>query len=420
MHTQQRLQAFMQPQHIQMKDYTYDLPESKIAKYPLAERDSSKLLVYRDGGIVDDLYSNLHKHLPENALLIFNNTKVIQARLIFTTSTGAKIELFCLEPAEEHAELSTAMAQKGSVKWRCLVGRLVKWNEPSISLQTKDFTLHAEIAERQGNTFIIQFNWEPSNIAFASILEQFGEMPIPPYLKRKEETIDETRYQTVYAEQKGSVAAPTAGLHFTPHIFAHLKSIHTQIEYLTLHVGAGTFKPVSSETIEGHEMHAEWIEVNIALIEKIMAQISNNTDNNPVVAVGTTSLRTIETLYWMGVKANMNINISLNEILITQWDAYNLPQHVHAIEALQSLLNWLQNNQITKLICKTQILIVPSYTLRIVNALITNFHQPSSTLLLLIAAVIGDDWKKVYAYALDHDYRFLSYGDGSLLFGRNP
>lgn len=408
----------MQPQQFQMKDYTYDLPESKIAKYPLAERDSSKLLVYRNGEIVDDTYKHLYRHLPENALLIFNNTKVIQARLIFTTSKGAKIEIFCLEPAEENAELTSAMAKKGSVKWKCLVGRLVKWTDKTISLQTKDFTLQAEIAERQGNTFIIQFNWKPVDITFAQILEQFGEMPIPPYLKRKEETIDETRYQTIYAAEKGSVAAPTAGLHFTPQVFEQIKSVNANIAYLTLHVGAGTFKPVNSKTIEGHEMHAEWIEVEATMIEKIIQQISNKPKSNSVIAVGTTSLRTIETLYWMGVKAHTNASVSLNDISIAQWDAYSLSQNISAQIALNALLLWLENNQINKLICKTQILIIPSYKLRIANALITNFHQPNSTLLLLVAAVVGDDWKKIYQHALNNDFRFLSYGDGSLLFSK--
>jgi len=408
----------MKPQQFKMKDFIYDLPESKIAKYPLADRDSSKLLVYQDGKITDDSYRNLDKFLPLNSLIIFNNTKVIQARLIFTTSTGAKVEIFCLEPSEANAEISTAMVKTGSVMWKCMVGRLVKWTDKTLSLQTTSFTLHATIAERQGNTFVIKFDWQPADITFANILEQFGAIPIPPYLKRQQEVIDTTRYQTVYAEQKGSVAAPTAGLHFTPHVFEQLKLINTQIEYLTLHIGAGTFKPVSSQTIEGHEMHAEWIEVEITTIEKICQQVSKKSKDNSVIAVGTTSLRTIETLYWMGVKAHANSNITIHEIAIKQWDAYELQQNLSAFESLTSLLLWLNKNKINKLICKTQILIVPSYKLRIADALITNFHQPSSTLLLLIAAIVGDDWKTIYQYALNKDFRFLSYGDGSLLFNK--
>lgn len=401
--------------HVNMKDFTYDLPESKIAQYPLQERDASKLLVYRNGEILDETYRNLYQYIPENSLLIFNNSKVIPARLIFTTSTGAKIEIFCLEPANENSEIASAMQQQGTVLWKCLVGRLAKWKEPVISLQTDNFTLFATLVEKTNNGFIIKFNWQPETLSFAGILEQFGAMPIPNYLKRKDEIIDTTRYQTVYAEQKGSVAAPTAGLHFTEHVFLQLKSKNIQTEYITLHVGAGTFKPVKGETIEDHEMHAEWIEVECVLIEKIIQQISKPT-NNSVIAVGTTSLRTLESLYWMGVKALANPKISVDEIPIKQWEVYVLPQDIEVVAALKALLQWLQKNNTDKIICKTQILIVDSYKLKMVNALITNFHQPASTLLLLIAAVVGNKWQDIYRYALENDYRFLSYGDGSLLF----
>ena len=405
----------MRPPHVDMKDFTYDLPESKIAQYPLQERDASKLLVYRNGEITDETYRNLYQYIPEQSLLIFNNSKVIPARLIFTTSSGAKVEIFCLEPANDNSEIANAMMQQGSVLYKCLVGRLAKWKETTISLQTDNFTLFATLVEKTNNGFIIKFNWQPENLSFAGILEQFGAMPIPNYLKRKDEIIDTTRYQTVYAEQKGSVAAPTAGLHFTEQVFAQLKSKNIQTEYITLHVGAGTFKPVKGETIEDHEMHAEWIEVDKVLIEKIIYQISKPTNNN-VIAVGTTSLRTIESLYWMGVKALFNPNISIDEIPIKQWEVYALPQEVDAIAGLNALLQWLQQNNTNKIICKTQILIVDSYKLKIISALITNFHQPASTLLLLIAAVVGNKWQDIYRYALENDYRFLSYGDGSLLF----
>lgn len=401
--------------HVNMKDFTYDLPETKIAQYPLEERDASKLLVYRNGEITDDNYQNLYQYIPEQSLLIFNNSKVIPARLIFTTSTGAHVEIFCLEPASDSTEIASAMQQKGTVLWKCLVGRMSKWKEPTISLQTDNFNLFASVVEKTNNGFIIQFNWQPETLSFAGILEQFGAMPIPNYLKRKDEIIDSTRYQTVYAEQKGSVAAPTAGLHFTEHVFTQLKSRETQIEYITLHVGAGTFKPVKGETIEDHEMHAEWIEVVTVLINKIIQQITKPS-NNTVIAVGTTSLRTIESLYWMGVKALANPNISIEEIPIKQWEVYALPQDIDAVVALQTLLQWLQKNNQDKIICKTQILILDSYQLKIVSALITNFHQPASTLLLLIAAVVGQEWKNIYRHAMEHNYRFLSYGDGSLLF----
>jgi len=401
--------------HVNMKDFTYDLPESKIAQYPLQERDASKLLVYRNGEITDETYRNLYQYIPEQSLLIFNNSKVIPARLIFTTSSGAKVEIFCLEPANDNSEIANAMMQQGSVLYKCLVGRLAKWKETTISLQTDNFTLFATLVEKTNNGFIIKFNWQPENLSFAGILEQFGAMPIPNYLKRKDEIIDTTRYQTVYAEQKGSVAAPTAGLHFTEQVFAQLKSKNIQTEYITLHVGAGTFKPVKGETIEDHEMHAEWIEVDKVLIEKIIQQIAKPT-NNTVIAVGTTSLRTIESLYWMGVKALAHPNISIDEIPIKQWEVYALPQDVDAIAGLNALLQWLQQNNTNKIICKTQILIVDSYKLKIISALITNFHQPASTLLLLIAAVVGKEWHNIYRHALNNNYRFLSYGDGSLLF----
>jgi S-adenosylmethionine:tRNA ribosyltransferase-isomerase len=264
--------------------------------------------------------------------------------------------------------------------------------------------------------FTIKFSWQPNSFSFAEILEQFGEMPIPPYLKRESEEIDVSRYQTVYATQQGSVAAPTAGLHFTKQIFEKLKSKNAIVDYVTLHVGAGTFIPVKSETLEGHDVHSEWIEVEKKTILKLLEQISEKQTNKNVVAIGTTSLRTIESLYWMGVKANQNLSASIDELEVKQWDAYELQQSLTASDSLNSLLTWLKRNKIEKLICKTQLLILPSYKLRIANALITNFHQPNSTLLLLVAALVGDDWKIIYNYALENDFRFLSYGDGSLLF----
>lgn len=400
----------------QIKNYDYDLSNDRIAKYPLEERDLSKLLVYRNGNIQTDTYRNIDQYLPENSLLVFNNTKVIQARLIFRNSKGSRIEIFCLEPSEGNSEPSSAMLREKSVRWECLIGRLDKWKEKVLCIKNKNFALNAEIINRNGNEFTIEFSWDPADFSFAEILEQVGDIPIPPYLKRESEPIDQKRYQTVYAKQQGSVAAPTAGLHFTELIFEKLKAKNVLTDYLTLHVGAGTFKPVKSDTIEWHNMHSEWIEVGRESIEKLAHKILKKHKSDTVVAVGTTSLRTLETLYWMGVKAHDKPDSTIMELEVKQWDAYELPQNLKASDSLISLLDWMSTNQVEKLICKTQILIVPSYQLRIANALITNFHQPCSTLLLLIAAVVGEDWKMIYNYALENDYKFLSYGDGSLLF----
>ncbi len=405
-------------QEIQIKDYTYDLPEHKIAKYPLQERDLSKLLVYRDGLIEEDVYRNFDVFIPEKSFLIFNNTKVIQARLNFNNLNGARIEIFCLEPGSLNPEYTSAMNKKGSVEWKCFVGRLVKWKEKIVSKETQDFKLNAEIVGESAGTFTIRFSWHPDHYTFAEVLEQLGEMPIPPYLKRASEQIDRSRYQTVYASQDGSVAAPTAGLHFTEEIFEKFKSRLTKTDFVTLHVGAGTFKPVKTDTIADHEMHYEWIGVERSLIEKLLTIASETESAEAVIAVGTTSLRTIETLYWMGVKASLNINSELIDLEVSQWDAYELPQNIELVDSLNALLSWLSKNNVKHLFCRTQILIAPPYRLKIAKALITNFHQPNSTLLLLVAAVVGSDWKKIYDYALDHDFRFLSYGDGSLLFSQ--
>ena len=403
-------------QEVQIKDFTYDLPNDRIAKYPLASRDLSKLLVYQNGNITEDIYKNLDQHISENALFVFNNSKVIQARLHFKNANGGNIEIFCLEPSGEDAEPSSAMIKKQSVAWECLIGRLDRWKEDQICIKTNDCMLQAEIVKRNGNLFTVKFSWQPEDLCFAEVLEKVGNIPIPPYLKRDSEAIDKSRYQTVYATQEGSVAAPTAGLHFTNDIFEKLDSKKALIDYVTLHVSAGTFKPVKSETLEGHDMHAEWIEVSKDSIQKLIHQLSDNHSKKNIIAVGTTSMRTIESLYWMGVKAHQNMEVTIQDLEVKQWDAYELNQELSALDALNSLLVWLHKNNIEKIICKTQLLIVPTYKLRIIQALITNFHQPSSTLLLLVAAVVGDDWKTIYDYALAHDFRFLSYGDGSLLF----
>lgn len=401
----------MHPKHLHIKDFTYPLPDDRIAQYPLAERDLSKLLIYRNCQITEDTYNHIASHLPEQTLLVFNNTRVIQARLLFKNATGATIEVFCLQPAEEKTEMATAMSQTKSVRWHCLVGRASKWKEKILEQRTEGFLLTAEIIDRTDDAFVIEFTWQPEHLTFAEILDKAGQLPIPPYLKRQTEQVDLDRYQTIYAANKGSVAAPTAGLHFTPSIIESLKEKNIATDQVTLHVGAGTFKPVKSETMQNHTMHAEVIEVGIGSLRNLLKWQPNN-----IIAVGTTSLRTIESLYWMGVKAKQNPDASINDLEIQQWDAYDLPQDVPQQLALESLLAWMQANGMQKLICKTQIIIAPPYKLKVAKALITNFHQPNSTLLLLVAAVTGNNWRTIYDYALRHNFRFLSYGDGSLLY----
>ncbi|TKK65251.1 S-adenosylmethionine:tRNA ribosyltransferase-isomerase [Ilyomonas limi] len=403
----------MLPQEILIKEYTYHLPEERIAIHPLPERDRSKLLVYKSGKIDEHTYAQLADCLPADSLLVFNNTKVMAVRLHFTKHTGSTIELFCLEPADDYPDITTAMLQKGKVLWKCLVGGAKKWKEERLSCSKENMILTAKKVKQEKDYFIIEFEWNDTTLSFADVLQLLGTIPLPPYLNRVAEQEDEERYQTIYAKYNGSVAAPTAGLHFTENLFEKLQARGIQKDFVTLHVGAGTFKPVKTESIAEHDMHAEFIEVSTAFIEHLIQYLPKT-----IVAVGTTSLRTIESLYWMGVKVIGNENILAENISVMQWEAYHLPQDITPADALQSLLNWMKKMQIEKLITKTKILIAPGYQLRIAKALITNFHQPQSTLLLLIAAIVGDDWKRIYAYALANDFRFLSYGDGSLLWKR--
>ena len=409
----------MHPKKILISDFSYQLSESRIAKYPLEKRDESKLLVYEKGDITSSNYSEISHFLPENALLIFNETKVVEARLLFEKSTGGIIEIFCLEPHEKYGDVTSAMLQKNKVLWKCLVGGAAKWKN-GVKLQKKitwedntELLLEATIVEKKMDWFVIELNWFRKDISFAEILHKAGLIPLPPYLQRAPEEEDKKRYQTIYASNDGSVAAPTAGLHFTEEVFKKLNDKKIQKEFVTLHVGAGTFKPVKSETIEGHDMHAEFIDVSINMIEKLLA----NT-NNTVVAVGTTSLRTIESLFWIGVKIKQSKNCinNMDELIIFQWDPYEIETSLSAEEALLTLLQWMKERKLPRLITKTQILIAPGYQLKIAKGIITNFHQPQSTLLLLIAAIVGDDWKRIYEYAMENNFRFLSYGDGSLLW----
>jgi S-adenosylmethionine:tRNA ribosyltransferase-isomerase len=409
------------PKQLQIKDFDYDLPEEKIAKYPLKKRDASKLLVYDKGQIKEDSFINLPNYLQNDSLIIFNNTKVVEARLLFKKTTGTTIEIFCLEPADNYPDITTAMLQHKKVLWKCLVGNAKKWKDEmllkTIAHAGKEIEFSAKKISRQGENFIIEFLWNDAVLSFAEVLHLAGVIPLPPYMHRDADEEDKTRYQTMYAKHDGSVAAPTAGLHFTDNVFKSLSAKNITRDFVTLHVGAGTFKPVKTTTIEAHEMHAEFFEVNVELIQKLINNLNGN-----IIAVGTTSLRTIESLYWMGVKigqrstVNSQQQLRLEDISIQQWDAYELYDAVSSKDALQALLEWMHANNINKLIAKTQIIIAPSYTLKIAKALVTNFHQPRSTLLLLVAAVIGNDWKKVYDHALNNNFRFLSYGDSCLFF----
>ena len=405
----------MEQKKISIKDYDYNLPSDRIAKYPLAERDLSKLLVYKNQTIIESKYNSIQDFLPSDSLLFFNNTKVIPARLFFKTSFGKNIEVFCLEPISRNADVYSCMLQKENAQWKCLVGGAAKWKEQFVYLHVSNLIIKAEIKEREQGTFILDFTWQPSELSFAEVLQIAGAIPIPPYLKRETENIDLERYQTIYADKEGSVAAPTAGLHFTDNVFLKLKTKGIEPTYLTLHVGAGTFKPVKSKTLADHEMHGEYLDVSLTTLEFLYQNI-----DKLVTAVGTTSMRTLESLFWIGEKIAQQPNIKPTELFVDQWQPYSdSNKQMSAKESLKNIIEFLHQHQLKSLYAKTSIIIAPGYEFKIVNALVTNFHQPESTLILLIAAFIGEDWRKVYQYALDNDFRFLSYGDGSLLFKAN-
>jgi S-adenosylmethionine:tRNA ribosyltransferase-isomerase len=408
----------MHPKNISIANYTYELPDEKIAAFPLQQRDASKLLIYKDGIIKEDIYKNISDYLPENSLLIFNNTKVIHARVLFQKLTGGTIEIFCLEPYDAINEFSSIMQKKESVRWKCMIGGANKWKEAvlmkELKIKNEELKIEVRLVEKLSDAYVAEFSWQPSHFSFAEIIQQAGETPLPPYIKRKADDNDKERYQTIYAEFDGSVAAPTAGLHFTKDIFSSLAKKNIAVDYITLHVGAGTFKPVKSLLMEGHEMHAEWIDVTKNTVSTILSNLKNN-----IIATGTTSLRTIESLYWLGVKTILNNDIHQDELTLHQWDVYENPlkeTNYTAAGSLSALIQWMNKKNIERLIIKTQILIAPGYQFKIAKALITNFHQPNSTLLLLVAAAVSNDWRKIYNYAMENDFRFLSYGDGSLLF----
>ena len=399
--------------HIQIKDFNYELPEERIAKFPLPERDQSKLLVYRHGTVGEDTFTSLPDYLPQGALMVFNNTKVIQARLHFHKDTGALIEVFCLEPVRPH-DYALMFQQTGRCSWLCLVGNLKKWKSGSLSrpveIGGRSITLKATRGENRGTSHWIDFEWDDEQTTWAEILEAVGELPIPPYLNRETQESDKTTYQTVYSKIKGSVAAPTAGLHFTERVLADLDAHSIDREEVTLHVGAGTFKPVKSEEIAGHEMHTEFISVRRSSIERIKSNLGN------IIAVGTTSVRTLESLYYMGVILDNNPEATSEDLVVKQWMPYDTNNNrLTAERSLQNILDYLDKHDADTLVTATQIIIAPGYEFKIVKGIVTNFHQPKSTLLLLISAFVKGNWKSIYEYALEHDFRFLSYGDSSLL-----
>lgn len=399
------------PRHIRISDYNYPLPDERIAKFPIARRDHSKLLIYRHGEVSDDVFYHLPDHLPSGALMVFNNTKVIQARMHFRKDTGALIEVFLLEPAEP-SDYELMFQTTGHCAWYCLVGNLKKWKEGSltreIEIKGQKVVVSATRGPIHGTSHRIDFSWD-GDLSFAELIDAMGELPIPPYLNRETQESDKTTYQTVYSKIKGSVAAPTAGLHFTPEVLADLDAHGIEREELTLHVGAGTFKPVKSEEIEGHEMHTEYISVRRDTIRKLIAH------HGEAIAVGTTSVRTLESLYYMGLKVMQNPDLSEEQLHVSQWEPYGISNAVTAVTALESLLSWMDAHDLDVLHSSTQIIIAPGYDYKIVKMLVTNFHQPQSTLLLLVSAFVKGDWHKIYDYALAHDFRFLSYGDSSLL-----
>ena len=395
--------------NIYIEEYDYPLPDERIAKYPLAERDASKLLVLKDNEIQESQFKYVGDFLPKETLLVFNETKVIRARLQFRKATGSRIEVFCLEPEQDY---QLAFSACSPVRWKCLIGNAKRWKEGPLSMELSvngaTVTLFAERLAQNDRYADIEFSWTPADLSFASVLEAAGEIPLPPYLHRDAEPADRDRYQTVFARYDGSVAAPTAGLHFTQPLIAKLRDDGFSFDEVTLHVGAGTFKPVSTDTIGEHVMHSETVIVRKLLIQNLIAHFGK-----PVIPVGTTSTRTLESLYWIGVMLKEQ-GMNLRPLHVDQWFPYEEHAPLSATEALQNILDYLDRHGLTRLEASTALMIAPSYKMRIITGLITNFHQPKSTLLLLVSALIGERWKDCYRFALDHGFRFLSYGDSCL------
>lgn len=398
--------------HIKISEYDYPLPDDRIAKFPLQIRDQSKLLVYNKGNISDTHFTSLPDYLEKGELMIFNNTKVIQARLHFHKQTGALIEIFCLEPASP-SDYALSFQQRGKCSWLCMIGNLKKWKDGQLTRQVdisgKNIEFTAKRGDIHGTSHWIDFEWNDDTITFADVLEAVGELPIPPYLNRDTEESDKETYQTVYSKIKGSVAAPTAGLHFTERVLKAIDDKGVDREELTLHVGAGTFKPVKSEEIKGHEMHTEYISVSRQTIDKLIKH------NAKAVAVGTTSVRTLESLYYIGLIIEKNPEANQDELHVSQWIPYEKEYDITPLRAIQNIADYMERNKMEALHTSTQIIIAPGYSYNIVKKIVTNFHQPKSTLLLLVSAFLKGDWKPIYEYALSHDFRFLSYGDSSIL-----
>lgn len=400
----------MKKEEILIQDYTYSLPDDRIAHHPLPKRDDSKLLVYKSGRIEEYRFFHLPQRLPEGSTLILNNTRVLEARIFFTKATGGVIEIFCLEPAGQSMELS--LQQKGEAEWACMIGGASKWKPGQILtkeliIKGEKVVLEAHYKEKLADAFVIRFTWTPSHLPFVELLHTAGNMPLPPYIKRSAELADAERYQTIFAKKEGSVAAPTASLHFTDAVFTDLAQKGITSHYITLNVGAGTFKPVKTASIADHSMHSETFSVARSTLAAILKA-------KTIVAAGTTSLRTLESLHWMGVK--LLTGKHTEGFQLSQWEAYDLDNTITYQESIGALLQWMNENERETLDCRTALLVVPGYSFKIPSGIITNFHQPQSTLLLLIAAFIGEDWKKVYQYALENNFRFLSYGDSSLLW----
>lgn len=401
----------MNTKEIHISEYNYALPEERIAKFPMTERDHSKLLIYNKGIVSEDMFYNLPHHLPTGALMVMNNTKVIQARIHFRKETGALIEVFLLEPSNP-SDYELMFQSRERCTWYCLVGNLKKWKEGTLTLTHGQLTLTARHLGEHGTSQVVELEWN-SGQSFAEVIDAVGELPIPPYLNRKTEESDKTTYQTVYSKIKGSVAAPTAGLHFTERVLQDIDRRGIEREEVTLHVGAGTFKPVKSEQIGDHAMHTEFISVRRSTLERLIAH------DGHAIAIGTTSVRTLESLYYMGMKVLRNPDLQEDQLHVSQWEPYDgadaNEEKVGAMIALQALLDWMDGQGLSTLHSSTQIIIAPGYDYKIVKMLVTNFHQPQSTLLLLVSAFVKGDWRKIYDYALSHDFRFLSYGDSSLL-----
>lgn len=394
---------------IRTADYHYDLPDERIAKYPLAQRDESKLLVWQNGDTKQAVFKHISQFIPEQSTLVFNNTKVIHARLFFRKETGAKIEIFCLEPVQPN-DYQIAFQETKKVTWKCMVGNAKKWKNErlrkEVSIDGKQVIIEAEKQEQAENSFYIEFSWN-NDYTFAEIIEHAGVLPIPPYLNRETEDSDEETYQTVYAKIDGSVAAPTAGLHFTDPVLKSLKQKNIATKEITLHVGAGTFQPVKAETISGHTMHHEKVVIPKKIIEDLLSA------KGKIIAVGTTSVRSLESLYWLGLQMEKLGKVS-GPFVISQWEPYENEAVISTKKALQNLLGFLEKDRIEELHFSTQIIIVPGYEFKLIEGMVTNFHQPQSTLLLLISAFLGSDWKKVYNFALENNFRYLSYGDSNL------